>query len=375
MGVFGALALSFGAGKKADEKKAKRSLAQNAAVKNAHNYGSSGSGLGLTGLGIGDENAMSGSPSDNPYSNAPPHSRSRHSIRTIGRPSSAASWESDIWQNPEAEEDRDGARTPDSQSSFKSVEVPRKRGGGSTNKQKKLKAPTTSPMRHRNSHINQSPAFNAPAAFETQSSDGEGRNANQDLEEDPAIIQQAHHVDVRTYNDAQNTASKRGSVSTHHAVFSEQAQRNVSQHLDPLDADDAFEDAEDEYGMPMSRSKSSQKSGKGKRSSYAAERMSGTSAIIYGDNPIHLNDNIPDFSPHQANSILGGASYNSAMNPEDTMRPIQSNQAAPPTLKSAHLLVVIRGDNPTPRTPRSNTAKQELENTLESFQHSIHLRR
>jgi axial budding pattern protein 2 len=194
-----------------------KSLAREAALNSAIAVTTSATqGLGLN---TGDD-AYASSPSSSAR-----HSRSRHSglsTRSGGNGTGMArpaSWEDDMW-----------------------YEQPTRRGGTETAKR-------STPMRHRNSHINASPLFStggfqtgpSPAAFATTSVSGDGHSTD-------------HEAD--TFEDSQGT----GDADQMEAVEISQARRvdlrqpsstfarAVSGSVDPMDANAAFEDAEDEEG-------------------------------------------------------------------------------------------------------------------------------
>ncbi|EPQ28301.1 uncharacterized protein PFL1_04128 [Pseudozyma flocculosa PF-1] len=269
--------------------KSGRSLVRDATFNSAHrNAQAAGSiGLGLEGIVDGD----------NPYGdpNLPiGHSRSH----------ARSSWESDLWMHDgsrASSRHSQRAETPGSGSVSISIfsgdsrsesptEVPVRRGG-------------LVPMRHRNAHINDSPAFNLGHGFDTRPTEADGdhdvnrsrhRLANmttsatidEELDGDvDAVVTRARKVQVQST----------GTVSAPQQVTIQPGQRNTSHRVVAMDHDisssvAAFEDAEDEpvYVEDVLRREQEQASSadQGKRTSYMPG-LGGAdiSAVRFDDGP------------------------------------------------------------------------------------------
>ncbi|PWN42957.1 hypothetical protein IE81DRAFT_107059 [Ceraceosorus guamensis] len=192
---------------------------------------STGSGLGLQ-LSQGDD------PYTSPMSAR--HSRSRHSRHSAA--SSHASWESGgiFYEN-----ERDGA---DDAGSF---EAPVRRGGPRAMPAGILKQ--TSPMRHRNSHINESPHFSTQQGAFPANNFGT-RSGSEEL----SSIGHDQFVDSNSGPEADEPEMHAVEISQARRVDVRQVPRNVSSSVDPATyvASGAFEDAEDDELTVGGRSRS-----------------------------------------------------------------------------------------------------------------------
>lgn len=323
---------AFDRGRK--QPKSNSNLVRDATVNNATQ-----SGLPV-GLGIGD-NRGGGTEftRDGSYMH---HSRS---TRTV------ASWEREdggIWYPTE---DRSGSRSPSANGSVHSQgydsastltrtppSIPQRRGSH-----------RTSPMRHRNAHINESPAFNTTAIFQTTSASGDGGSSlsqgssnrdrfvegdspvepepEQDADmEDPAaqIVTTAHRVNVRQIPGNSPRAVDMSSIPTRsvaaHQPTIAESQRNVSSHVEAGNLSDAFEDAEvqPEYNEPPQVPRP------------RGARDSGMSYQVNHNAPGAVESGI--FYPEPDGNLRMVHGSATSLRPEETMRAIErSATPQPPT--------------------------------------------
>ncbi|KAK0522200.1 polarity establishment/cellular polarization [Tilletia horrida] len=144
---------------------------------------SNSAGLGLSGLGIGEDGDVhsldGGEPGGAAGAGRMSHSRSRHTIQ-----SRKSSWEEGIWHDGDPRAAGSGGGRDDLQrrddllaspesgrsQTSSAPSIPQRRGGGNLlfgNHKSGL-----GPMRHRNGHINDSPAFQTTGTFDTTTSSG-----------------------------------------------------------------------------------------------------------------------------------------------------------------------------------------------------------
>ncbi|KAN0060948.1 polarity establishment/cellular polarization [Thecaphora frezii] len=220
--------------------KSGRSLAREATINNASRSVHIGSiGLGLEG--------MAGS--DDPYG---------YSQRSIGRSRSHArsSWESDLWLQDDS---RATSRTSQHAGAVASGSVSVSILSGDSRSESPNEVPVRRgalvPMRHRNAHINDSPAFNLHHSFDTRSAEPDGSfeasrsqhrfaelTTSITMEEDleggvDAVVTRARKVQVQPT----------GTICTPQQVTIQPGQRNAPHRVVQLeDSNAAFEDAEDE---------------------------------------------------------------------------------------------------------------------------------
>lgn len=276
------------------------------------------------------------------------HSRSRQSVRS--------SWEQDLFYDDRDDEERQqqqkhhdqeeqhhdgGGSSGNSAESFRSTgngaggaaaasaagagmlltaaglghgheaqEIPRRRPRGGQ--------PSFLQFRHRNTHINESPAFHAPSAFSPATSNAE---RSQPLAEEDVNSEDFH--DSRTglsnagHEDAQILEARVMQVQRHspmmHATNDADSDRHrlariSSRTADPMNVNGAFDDAEDEL---LSQHQQQTGGRRGDRSSV----LSNQSHLLAIQNQVIY----PPDSPNP--SFMDGASV-SNMDPRETMKPV-----------------------------------------------------
>ncbi|PWN47559.1 hypothetical protein IE53DRAFT_244279 [Violaceomyces palustris] len=261
-------------------------------------------GLGLQGVGPAE--------SDNPYdANQMGHSRSY----------ARSSWESGLFSEGGEDRSSAGSRMSNnrvgtpveglgviSSDSGSPASLPRKRGA-------------RGPMRHRNSHINDSPAFNLGNGFDTRTSENletlaEGQNEHFEDGERGYQLGEAEYDDANgaiVSRARKVSMEKSGTMRPPQAVSIQAGQRNASHHLDTLEDGNEgseFEDAEDQPGY---EDEVTQREQEARQRDSRASYMPGldgadTSAIRYPE------DNLKKLN-----------SMGSEMRPEETMRVIQNS--------------------------------------------------
>lgn len=302
----------------------KEAATNRAAASQSNSVGPSESmGLGLTGLGL------EGASSNDPYTRRPAggHSRSRASLRSSA---SKESWEEDLFYNS-GEVGPTGYQGGTLNPIIEVDEVPRRRG------QNGRISSRTGPMRHRNSHINASPAFTTPGTFAHPASDESSNGhlasmhghdmpgSTDDFPTGPSenfVIETAQRVDVRGLGN--------GSVRTYQPHVQEQQQRSISSHANALGENGAFEDAEDEE-QPAAYMATP--SGKGRYRNSAMSAVTADSHLQAMSPYLSYPDPTPSTSmlapqsgapSPRAPSFFGGASIASGTRPEDTLRAVNS---------------------------------------------------
>ncbi|CAD6884348.1 unnamed protein product [Tilletia laevis] len=213
-------------------------------------------GLGLSGLGIGED--VDDHPDNG--SGRVTHSRSRHTIQ-----SRKSSWEEGIWHDddPRAAGGNtnnlrvrdDVLASPESGQSRASTapSIPQRRGGANLLFGNKS---GLGPMRHRNSHINDSPAFQTTGTFDTTASSGESGMALSESrqrmfdEARTGLEQRVMSTGLGLSSaadgnarDGQNIMNVRSLGSRHPISIEESKLRNVSH---AVSSEGAFEDADED---------------------------------------------------------------------------------------------------------------------------------
>ncbi|CAO1615092.1 unnamed protein product [Parajaminaea phylloscopi] len=295
-----------------------KSLARDASMSSAANAAPSGStGLGLTGLGL------EAPESDDPYTQRPQgHSRSRFSLRSSA---SKESWEEDLFYtsnsaNDHLHQQQQQRAAPQPLPPVIEVdEVPTRRSSHGRVSSR------ANPMRHRNSHINASPAFTTPGTFGAPAPEESSHSHSTDDGELPAtmsenfVIGTAQRIDVRDM-------SQNGSVQSYRPNLMENAHRSVSKHADAFRHDSGtFDDADDddEQGDGVYN----------RQSAYTAEepsllppvRRNSAMSTVSADSQVAALApfvSYPNPATQKTPSIFGGASIASNVRPEDTLKPV-----------------------------------------------------
>ncbi|PWN86590.1 hypothetical protein FA10DRAFT_54331 [Acaromyces ingoldii] len=311
---------------------------QGAAAARAAGAAGAGAAVGAAataGLGLGLD------PSDDPYAQSAGrvrHSRSRQSVRS--------SWEQSLFyddaedEQQQQQQQRDERNSVASSQSFKSTrngtgagggggggfltvtghdqgqaeveEVPRRRPRGGQ--------PSILQFRHRNTHINESPAFHAPGVF-TPATDTNGSHAGHGAEDDADASEDFH--DSRTglsnagHEDAQILEARVMQVRRHspmqmHANDASNLTRTTSRTADPMNVNGAFDDADDEIvGTSAQQANNNRSSTMSNQSQLRAMQPH----VIY-----------PQESPNP--SFMDGASV-SGFDPRDSMKPVGRPKTPP----------------------------------------------
>ncbi|CAO1636471.1 unnamed protein product [Jaminaea pallidilutea] len=338
----------------------------------------SSTGLGLSGLNMDEpetEDAYAADAADQHYdgharshSQGPGqgqghgHSRSKFSLRSSV---SKESWEEDLFYTDDrrSRSDLDSYQRQQQQQNqqqgtwltpvIEVDEVPTRRGAGGhgDSQHGNLRVSSrSSQARHRNSHLNTSPAFNTPATFNAPASEESAHShEGQSVESgepdlaattsDNYVIGTAQRVDVRDL-------SRQGSIQSHRPSVTEGHYRSQSSHANTYMNDDgAFDDAEDEEqlgelaAMPKSRSTAKVSQAPNRNSVMSTmttnSQLEALSPYIsysesnpdrLGASQSHVRDGL--LSPRPP-SFFGGSSISSNIRPEETLRAIPTTPGSP----------------------------------------------
>ncbi|KAK0553134.1 polarity establishment/cellular polarization [Tilletia horrida] len=223
-------------------------------------------GLGLSGLGIGGQEAGDGEAVGVRVS----HSRSRHTTQ-----SRKSSWEEGLWKEGDprasggdvhhhhAGQGDDVLASPQSGNSVGSSapSIPQRRGGGNLLFGNKS---GLGPMRHRNSHINDSPAFQTTGTFDTTASSGGGvplSESRQRMFDEAKLGLEQRVLSVGAgLQKGSNGTTGGGSaaagvnvrqVGTRHPISIEESKLRTVSHA--VSSEGAFEDADEGMGYATTR--------------------------------------------------------------------------------------------------------------------------
>ncbi|PWN38356.1 uncharacterized protein FA14DRAFT_177629 [Meira miltonrushii] len=326
---------------------------------------SNGTGLGLS---MGDSGEI------DPFAAGPEHGRIRHQRSRQSVNSQRSSWESDLFYedapsqqhgSSEQHDGHEGLTMPSSEMD----DMPRRRGKPTT------RSGTGLNVRHRNTHINESPAFSAPDAFVAESIPGTNSSrSNLDgvgmAAMDSNFSMEGEYLDSQTgqtpgrlgESDARILKARVMQVQRHSPVLHQgsnnpfatpsvgrQGNNYSSARPYHVDGGEAFDDAEDDdewpasegHAVPVSRQ---YKQGKQNNRNSVMSAMTDASQLA-GVRAHYANEAAME-------AEMDGASI-SAFDPRETVKPVMARPQTPPqqqnATRSAQKIKIIPT---TPKTPK-----------------------
>lgn len=345
------------------------------------NATSNGTGLGLS---MGDSGEI------DPFGARAEHGRIRHQRSRQSVNSQRSSWESDLFYEDAPSQQHSSAEQHDGHDAFTmpSSEVddmPKRRGKPTT------RSTTTGlNVRHRNTHINESPAFHAPDVFVPESIPGSNSSrsnldgiglaamdSNYSMDREYVDSQTGHTPGRLAESDARILKARVMQVQRHSPVLHQgsnnpfatpsvgrQGENYISSSAAKpyhVDGGEAFDDAEDDDEWPASEGHtipiSRQYNKQGKQQNNRNSVMSAMTDVsqLAGVRAHYANEAAMEAeharSPNP--SIMDGASI-SAFDPRETVKPVMTRPQTPPqqqqrATKNAQKIKIIPT---TPKTPK-----------------------
>lgn len=338
---------------------------------------SNGTGLGLS---MGDSGEI------DPFAAGPDHGRIRHQRSRQSVNSQRSSWESDLFYEDAPSQQHSSAEQHDGHEaltmpSSEVDDMPRRRGKANA------RSTTGLNVRHRNTHINESPAFHAPDVFVPESIPGSNSSRSNLEGVGMAAIDSTfsmdrddhEYVDSQTgqtpgrlgESDARILKARVMQVQRHSPVLHQgsnnpfatpsvgrQGENYTSARPYHVDSGEAFDDAEDDdewptsegHAIPINRQNKQVKQNNRNSVMSAmtdASQLAGVRAH-YANEAAMEAENARSPNP----SIMDGASI-SAFDPRETVKPVMARPQTPPqqerATRSAQKIKIIPT---TPKTPK-----------------------